>query len=1218
MKESKIRYYIFLGILLVILTGFANIFGQEFRGTITGTVTDPNGAAIAGATVVVKNIETNVAKTVTTNEQGSYTVPFLLPGKYSVSVTNEGFKTSTQENITLNVDDRLTVDVQMEIGSTTEVTIVGDTELIERGSVTLGTVVSNRQVEELPLAEGAPYTLVTQAPGVIYTGNPQFEGPTANGNLASFRTNGAGGNQISLDGSPNFAFSGQVGFTPPSDAVQEFKVQTNSFDAQNGFTAGSIVNVALKSGTNKLHGSAYYYDRDKSRTANDFFNNRNGIEQPERKYYRYGGVLNGPVFIPKIYNGKDRTFFLFAYERQFDDIAQPTTFTVPTAKMRMGDFSELIVNRNNINDSANTVIYNPFSGTQSGSNVTRQSFGCNVAANTPVPANCNILPANLINQGALALLQLYPEPNREGLTDNYYSNMNLQRPYKSYIARIDHNINSNNKIFGKFYHSRNTEDRYNWIGTPDAITRGYEYRRNWGGNVDFTSTLSSNFILDIRTSYNQFSQERAQANPLSPADLGFTGIAAISDSTVFPRFDFRNYSTLGSQRADWNEGLYRPFSMYSIQPTVTQIFGNHTFRYGYDYRLLSEKNETNGYNAGRFFFDGTYTAPASNSSSTLRNAVGRDLAAFLLGVATTNTNSLIETPREYDVSSNYHGFFFQDDWRVNNRLTLNLGLRYELETGVRETEGRIITGFDTTTVNPINNQVLAQFDANPPSGVDRSQFRVIGGLLFADGNGDVNQSTDKNNFQPRIGVSYAINDKTVIRGGFGIFSATYQIQAINQTGFSTSTAYVPTLNNGLTITSTLTNPFPSGLNTPSGSSLGLQTFLGRDLTATNAIGPTSSILSFDRKNPNYARFVIGLQRELPYKIGLDVAYVHSRGYDLFVDHQINYIPTQYLNTGNQFDQATQDFLNASVPNPFRGLLPGTSFNGNTIQRRFLLTTFPGFGNVAVSEYDGTSTYNALQIQVAKRFTTGLSLNSSFTYSREREKTARLNPQDTELTEFVSPTDRPYRFTFSGIYPIPIGRGKTFGSDWNRVVDAFIGGWQLQALYEWQSGEPVQFGNVYYEGDPTKLVNRLGEKDEQGRRYGVDIPAFDISGFYPGGVVPSSSPSAIGLGNNYTYTSTNTLRYFPLTLSNFRNQPFVKINLGLSKNFQIREGMKLQFRVEGINIVKDPWFTAVNLDPTRVPINLADPADPRNLGRFGYTTTQRQPSRDIQLGVRFTF
>ena len=308
MKESKIRYYVFLGILLVILTSLVTVSGQEFRGTITGTVSDPNGSAVAGATVVVKNIETNIANTVTTNGQGSYTVPLLLPGNYSVTVTNEGFKTSTQEKVNLKVDDRLTIDFQLEIGSTTEVNVIADTELIERGSVTTGTVITQRQIEELPLSEGAAYNLATQAPGVSYTGNPMFTGPTANGNLAAIRTNGATGNQINLDGSPNLAFDGAVAFTPPADALSQFKIQTNAFDAQNGFTAGSTVNVAVKSGTNKLHGSAFYFNRPEQLTANNFFNNRLGEERPPRAYYRYGGQVNGPVYIPYLYNGRDKTF----------------------------------------------------------------------------------------------------------------------------------------------------------------------------------------------------------------------------------------------------------------------------------------------------------------------------------------------------------------------------------------------------------------------------------------------------------------------------------------------------------------------------------------------------------------------------------------------------------------------------------------------------------------------------------------------------------------------------------------------------------------------------------------------------------------------------------------------------------------------------------------------------------------------------------------------
>ena len=340
MNKNILRYGVCA--VLMLLFSFGIAIAQEFRGTISGTINDPNGAIVPAATVTVQNIETNVTATATTNEQGAFTFPLLLPGKYKLTATAANFKTAVRENILLNVDDRLTIDVQLEIGLTTEVNVVADTEVLEQGSVTTGTLVTQRQVEELPLAEGAPYTLATQAPGINYTGDPNFQGPTANGNLAAFRTNGAAGNQINLDGSPNLAFSGQVAFTPPSDAVQEFKVQTNSFDAQNGFTAGSTVNVALKSGTNSIHGSAYFYDRSKNRTANNFFNNRIGRERPDRKYSRYGVVLNGPVYIPYLFNGKDKTFFLFSFERQRDNVAQPTTYSVPTLAFRNGDFSVLV------------------------------------------------------------------------------------------------------------------------------------------------------------------------------------------------------------------------------------------------------------------------------------------------------------------------------------------------------------------------------------------------------------------------------------------------------------------------------------------------------------------------------------------------------------------------------------------------------------------------------------------------------------------------------------------------------------------------------------------------------------------------------------------------------------------------------------------------------------------------------------------------------------
>jgi hypothetical protein len=1207
MKMLTILRRASLILAVALFAGALTSYGQEFRGSITGTVSDPNGAAVAGATVTLRNTETNVTQTVNTNDSGAYNFPLVQPGTYTVSATGSGFKTSARENLGVKVDDRLTVDLTLEIGTSAEVNIVADNEVLDRGTVTIGTSISQRQIEELPLAEGAPYTLATQAPGINYTGDPNFQGPTANGNLAGFRSNGTAGNQVNgtggnvvnLDGSPNLAYDGQVAFTPPSAATREFKVQTNSFDAQMGFTAGATVNVATKSGTNDFHGEAYLYDRDKSRTANNFFNNRAGLEKPGRKYNRYGATVGGPIF-------KNRTFFLFSYERQKDNVAQTTTYTVPTMLMRQGNFSELPY-----------AIYNPFTGVGRNSSCTPGSTGSTVCRTAFAG---NIIDPSLIYQPALNFMQYFPEPNLDGIEDNFITDQNLIRPYRSYLVRIDHNINENNQIFGKFYHSRNTEDRYNLTMEDDSIFRGFENRRNWGGNVTWTSTLSSNFVFDLRGSWGMFKLRRFQEGQPTAADLGFTGIPQDRQGFIFPRFDFTNFLTVGSLRADYNDGRERPFDMFTFQPTLTQIWGNHSIKYGYDFRRLHETFDYQGNAAGRFQFQGTYTMAASNSGSTERDRVGRDLASFLLGIPVASGSSAIDTPQVYDVSSQFHGFFVHDDWRVTSKLTLNLGLRYEYETGFKETEGRMVVDFDRTAASPIQAAALANYNANVPTGVPITAFQNLsGGFIFAGDGSQTNQQSDTNNWQPRIGFAYAPDSKTVIRGGFGIFTAPFQIVTQNvifQPGFSTPTLFVPSTNNGLTFIATLANPFPNGLLTPPGSSGGLMTFVGRDLTAVGNNGPTSVVLNNDRDNANYTRFVAGVQRQIWGGVGVEATYVFSKGSDLAVNRELNYIPRNCVRTDGTtpclIDLATANantlvaditaantYLNANVPNPFRNLVPdGGTWSAATIQRRRLLTAFPHFGNVSVTEYNGESEFHSIQLQFVKRFTKGLSMNGGYTWSREHLTNQYLNPQDTELTTYISPNERPHRFTFSGIYELPVGKGRSWGNDWHPVADAILGGWQVQGLYEWQSGEPLLLPNAFYNGDITQLESFFGKKNEAGERYGVDIPGFDTSGFRVNGVVP-------GVANNFTSSSAVTLRNIPFTTDGLRNQRFLKFDVGMSKNFRIREGMKLQIRVDAINVLNRPYFSAPNVTPSA--------------GGFGFTNAPvRQPPRDIQIGGRFTF
>jgi hypothetical protein len=1201
--------------VVLLLLVFAVAGAQEFRGSLAGTVTDPNGAALPGATVEIKNVETNISTTAVTNDEGGYSFPLLQPGRYTLSVSSQGFNTAQREAIEIRVADRLTLDIQMQVGVTDTITVVDSAVALETGSVSAGTVIEQKQISELPLIDGSPYQLATLAPGVSYTGNPAFTGPTSNGNLASFRTNGATGpNQVTLDGSPNFAIDGGVGFSPPSEAVSQFKVQTTQFDAQQGYTANATVNVAIKTGTNDYHGSIYYFNRDRSRAANNFFANAAGQERAERIYHRWGGEVDGPVRIPGLYNGRDRTFFLFSYERLTSTDSEPQLYTVPTLRMRGGDLSEFL--SPSASPNGPVIVYNPF------------SIGATGTANR-TPFAGNIIPTALLDPVAVNYLNLYPEPNRPGLQNNFFSPTLRLQNYRSWVTRVDHNINQNHRLFFNYYHSFNPEDRRDWTqlvvnGFP--VTKGTEFRTNDGAVLGYTATLSPSMVLDLRGNLSRFVQERRPAASFDPAQLGFTpqALAAMRGYQYLPRFDIRTYdqvrpirSTLGSERSDFNEGLIRPLYVASFQPTLTKIFSNHTARFGYDGRVLRENFSSNGYQGGRFTFDGTFTTitttTTTNSSNAVnhernRNLYGRDLAAFLLGLPVSGSNSRIENAVNYNVQSVYHGFFFQDDWRVTPKLTLNLGFRYDLELGITERFNRLSRGFDLTTATPIDPAARAAFttifNANPArfagTGLTPETFRVLGGFTFAGEDDRAAWDADKSNWQPRFGLAYQLDDRTVLRGGFGIFTSAHRIpsslsdisnNAITiQPGFSGFTPFVPSTNSGRTFVATLDNPFPNGLRPSAGTSLGLLTNFGQSLGASDA-----PILPAQRENAKFARIIVGIQRELPSQFIVEANFVWSKGYDLAVNRNINFVPRSLLGTNPTTAEAANTFLTANDPNnPFRNLFNSNIFladaalnTGATVDLIQLVRPFPQFGDVWIQEYNGTNRYTALQLQGQKRFSRSFSLTTSYTYSRLKERVSYLNPSDEQLEERFSTDDRPHRFTFAGVYELPIGRGRAFGSEMNGVLDAFIGGWQLNGTYEWQSGEPLLFNdNFFHAGDVTALTSKVGQYDEQGRRYGVDRPAFDTTGWIE---LPTAG-----------------LRNVPSTLPKLRNQPFKSVNLSMSKNFNFGERKRLQFRAEALNALNYVYFGGIVLADGETNVN------------FGRVANQRNLPRDIQLGLKFTF
>lgn len=1214
-RSEQTRTFLSCSLLSVIGLGLivASAAAQEFRGSITGRVTDPGGAAVPGAQVTVTNTATNVSDSVTTNDDGISTALYLAPGRYTVVVEKQGFKKHLR-TVEVRVGDKLTLNLPLDVGNVSEsVTVTAEAPALETASATAGQVIDRRRISELPLSDGNPFTLVRLAPGIGYVGDLKFSRPFDNNGSSDFIADGvprAGGHEFTLDGVPNTDDNGssgnRVAFIPPADAVQEFKVETASFDAQQAHGAGATVNVALKTGTNALHGTLYEFIRNDVLSANDFFLNRAGTPRPALRYNRFGGTVGGPIMLPRFgegghqpwFNGKNKSFFFFAYEGLRDVFPEPRQDTVPTLAERKGDLSALL----KINSSFQ--IYNPFTAKQVGSRIQRDPFVG------------NIIPDNLISPIAKTYLQFYPLPNQPGDSqgrNNYISGNPRTDTFHSESYRFDQVISQKQRFFVRYTHNNRVEARNSWAGLVNGIkpTGNFLTRRNDGFSYDHTYTFSSTTVLDFRLGFSRFYETnvRQHEGAFDPRNLGFSpqSAAFFGDSMYLPQFAINGtganspFTPLGDSRGD-----IRTHNIYAVQPTLTKIFGRHSFKIGYDFRAYRENMNPSAHAAGRYDFGTTFTrGPLDNSTAA---TIGQDFAAFLLGLP---TGGFIDRNTARSNQTLYNGVFFQDDWKVNSRLTLNLGLRYEIEGATTERYNRNIRDFDTTSSNPIEAAAKAAYAANPIPEIPASSFSVKGGLIFADAQHRGFWNTDKNNFQPRIGFAYSPHFKSsflrkvfggegqsVVRGGFGVYMAPFIIDGVQQTGFSQSTSIVPTLNNGLTFAPTcatcgnLFNPFPTGVADPPGASLGLATFLGRGITF---IPPDDRVNALDQ------RWEFSVQREFAGRWVAEIAYIGNRGYDISTSTNIlGAIPRQYLSTSGVRDQAVIDRLAAIVTNPFQGLIPGQTLNGSTTSRGQLLRPFPEFTSIASERYDGKAIYHAAQFRLERRFTRGFTLLSSYTWSKVIDEVNFLNDTDTKYERRIGADDIPHRIVVSGIWELPFGKGRKWGHDWNGVVNTILGGWQAGGIYQWQSGRPINMEgrNIYFncpQGMPhTKIKGST-----------VDA-TFDTSCFYfhDAAVQTNGVDDPVKQRADQRIRLANNIRIFPSRFAGFRGQPLNLWDLSLIKNFSITESVKLQTRAEFLNAFNHPQFADPSTDPTS--------------SNFGKTTGQNNLPRNIQIGLKLIF
>ena len=1146
------------------------IHGQDSRGTIAGQINDSTGATVPNAQITVSNQASGTTITARSNESGNYAVPFLLPGVYAVSVELAGFKQSTRRNIEVRVGDNIKLDIEMSVGDVAErVEVTAAAPLLESSSVSLGQVVDQRRLTELPVQAGTALELVMLSPGVASTTPLRVRRTSFNTASSQFSTDGNAqySNEFTIDGIPNTFATGsepRVAFQPPQAAVAEFKVQTAAYDAGVGHSPGAVVNIITSGGTNQFHGSLHEVFSNAALDAPTFFQNRSGAKKPVYQDNRFGAAIGGPVLLPKLYNGRNRTFFFYSWEA--NTWAQPRAVvgTVPTAQQKQGDLSSLLAL------GSAYQIYDPF---------TTRDNGNGRFSRQPVPGN--IIPASRIDPVAKNIMTYWANPNTAGTREgrnNYTQNNKDLEDYFVHFARVDHSFSQNNRMYLRVDYDHWQEDKQDFYSN---LSSGVLLDRiNRGLALDDVMVLSPSSVLNVRYGITQEeAPERRRSHGFDNSKLGFSpSLLSLLNKNLqtFPNV-FLNTAVTTSPCSGSCTGTYSGFAawesgdgantgiIHSFNATMSTLKKNHNLRYGADLRVYRAFQNRLGYDVSPALqFVPTYTrGPLDNSPVA---PIGQEFAAFLFGIP----DGEMRRSASFATQEKFASFFLQDDWKLSKRLTLNMGLRYEYESPLTERFDRSIRGFDYTASSPIEAQARANYARNPIPEISVSQFRAPGGLLFAGGsNGRSLWDGQKGNLLPRIGIAWQLDDKTVIRTGFGLFYdsiGTNRSPAI-QTGYTASTPIIASLNNGLNYVATTANPFPNGLLAPLGSSEGLATNLGQSLT----VYPRA------RVQPYAQRWSFGMQRQLPGQTLLEASYVGNKGIRLQVARELNFTDPKYLSISPERDQRAIDFLSQQSPSPFAGI---NKLYTSNISRANLLKPYPQFGSIRETEPNGYSWYHALQSRVERRFSRGYTFQGAYTWSKAMDATQYLNEGDYAPARSIAQFDRTHVFVLSSLWELPFGRGRSFGANMSSVLNTIVGGWQLNTIYHWQSGNPLTFGNVILRGN-LKDVPLSGNQRSVDRWFNVDL--FERA-------------AARQLQNN--------IRTFPLRFSNIRSDAQTKLDISVIKYFNLTERLRLQFRAEAFNSLNHVNFNAPNMAVTGT--------------AFGTVTGQGSLSRQFQGVLKIVF
>ena len=1187
----------------LLVTIAADARAQGFQGGLRGAVTDAGGV-IPGADVTVTNEGTNVSRSTTTNDAGEYSFPSMAPGTYTLMVSLPGYRPYSRMGIRVGTQQFITLDIGLQVGAVLEtVTVTGEAPLIETSNASTGTVLDTDALQTLPSAGRAAFLIGTTVPTVIPTGDTQFnrQQDQTNASLLSLGGGTRRGNNYTLDGVPITDMRNRASANPSIEALEDVKVQVHTYDAEMGRTGGGVFNTTLRSGTNDFHGSAFFQTRPIWGQSNNYFSRKAGRPKPDSPYYLGGGYVGGSLV-------KNRTFFLFATEDYHDVQTRNVSVVMPTAAQRSGDFSQTTNTAGQL-----VVIYDPLTG-------------------LPFPGNR--IPANRINPVAAAMLKYLPLPDvdRDNGTANYTRTSLINNKFQQmYSIKIDHKFTDQMALSGFYLYNHTDEPEANYFGSadqkePNRFADPNDYllkRRPQIVALNDTWVLSNSSVLALRFGLTRFPDNDTQTIDFDPKTLGFSPTFANQiQLNKFPNVRIRGYDQSSPNTRTF--GAFNPteinWKSTSANASLSKLVRTHTFKLGGDFRKIGVDTFIPGDGAGYFDFDKDMT---SSNGGTGITTDGNAFAAFLLGypssLSTRESRLSVSTP--LNVYAYYYGGYAQDDWRINPKLTVNYGLRLEHEDGLREQDNNFTVGFDRAMTSTLSAVTI------PADSVAGTAARsVVGGLMYAgvDGNRTTQGNPPAIKWSPRVGVAYSIDDDTVLRGGYGLYWAPFNYPIPNssqsnygQVGYTQNTI----LASSRSRPTTLDNPFPTGIEQPTGNSRRALTNLDSNI----------SYIDQDRNAPRVQQFSVDLQRQLPGNMAFVASYVGARsdhlglGGSVDIGVNINQLDPKYLALGSAA-------LDQQLPNPFLGNpnVPQSLSTPATLPRSRLLLPFPQYRQINARQVtEGISRYNAGVFELTKRVSRGWGGRFSYTYSVLKDNqvgednfymtqspglpvnnynyltwaaacaggqqftTACYDPR----AEYgYSILDVPHRVILAPIVQLPFGTDRKWAR--GRAADFLVGRWTLAAAINLQSGFPI---NIQQPAD-----SRLGGQNANRPNF-VNGTDLNTPGGFEDRLSSADHPNATWINPAaFTLAPAGTFGNVPRTITDIRTPPQYNVDASFIKDFRFGGNKVGQLKIEVLNLLDRP-----NVRTLRG-------ANVFGQTNFGQTNLQAGFMRITQIMMRFSF